>query len=279
MRKVLVVGIIFLFIGMSVTSTIGISNNDDTTPPVTTCTLDPPEPNGNNSWYISDVNVTLNATDDISGVKEIRISICGDPEIVIPGNYVHFFFDEDCKDYYVDYWAIDNAGNAESKNRFYINIDKTAPEITFYYYIDFIYFYRGIRYYFIAEAEDSTSGMDRVEFYTDDVHQKTVQGPGPEYILIWKPNIYSRVKGFILKPEITEEYVKFYSILVIVELGSDFPKFYAYCYDKAGNMESDSLTPMVPPYNINDILLFQSVTLPSNYSGYIGRFFIDVKIN
>ena len=42
----LVVGVILLFIGVAVQPSIGLSNNNDTTPPVTTHTLNPPEPDG-----------------------------------------------------------------------------------------------------------------------------------------------------------------------------------------------------------------------------------------
>lgn len=71
MKKLLAVAIILLFIGMSIPSTGIVVFNDDTTPPVTTIELDPENPNGNNGWYVSDVTITLEATDDKSGVKAI----------------------------------------------------------------------------------------------------------------------------------------------------------------------------------------------------------------
>jgi len=46
-----------------------------TTPPVTTATLDPANPDGNNDWYVSPVQVTLQATDLGSGVKNTRYRI------------------------------------------------------------------------------------------------------------------------------------------------------------------------------------------------------------
>ncbi|MBA7636884.1 hypothetical protein ES703_44512 [subsurface metagenome] len=69
-KEGLVVAVILLFVSVSVVPSTGNRISfDDITPPVTTCTLNPPEPNGNNSWYVSDVEVTLNATDDMSGVN------------------------------------------------------------------------------------------------------------------------------------------------------------------------------------------------------------------
>src|SRR5690606_32952057 len=44
----------------------------DATAPVTTITLGPVIPDGDNGWYVSDVLVTVSATDDLSGVDETR---------------------------------------------------------------------------------------------------------------------------------------------------------------------------------------------------------------
>ena len=95
--KTLVIGIIILFVIMSINPTIGksiirISKKDDTTPPVTTYTLDPPKPDGLNGWYVSDATVALNATDNMSGVKEIRYTINGWSEHISLGIMVHLFF-------------------------------------------------------------------------------------------------------------------------------------------------------------------------------------------
>lgn len=49
----------------------------DTTAPVTTHTLNPSSPDGNNDWYITPVQITLNATDLESGVKAIHYRIDG----------------------------------------------------------------------------------------------------------------------------------------------------------------------------------------------------------
>ena len=70
LSKILVMGIIVLFIGMSITPSTGnIMFFDDTTPPVTTISFDPPEPDGLNDWYLTNVTITLEATDDMSGVN------------------------------------------------------------------------------------------------------------------------------------------------------------------------------------------------------------------
>jgi hypothetical protein len=45
------------------------------TAPVTTATLDPSTPDGDNSWYVTPVDITLEATDLESGVKEVNYRI------------------------------------------------------------------------------------------------------------------------------------------------------------------------------------------------------------
>jgi len=79
MSKLLAYAIIIFIVGVniSVIGDIGATNYDDITPPVTTCTLDPAEPDGLNDWYVSDVEVILNATD--AGVnKQYMIIGTGD---------------------------------------------------------------------------------------------------------------------------------------------------------------------------------------------------------
>jgi Regulator of Chromosome Condensation (RCC1) repeat protein len=44
----------------------------DTAPPATSIALSPPAPDGQNGWYVSDVSVSVSATDDDSGVAETR---------------------------------------------------------------------------------------------------------------------------------------------------------------------------------------------------------------
>lgn len=51
----------------------------DTTPPVTSHTISPSTPDGNNGWYVNPVQFTLSATDLESGVSEIRYRIDGRP--------------------------------------------------------------------------------------------------------------------------------------------------------------------------------------------------------
>jgi hypothetical protein len=174
------------FEGVTNPTALAISYEYDITAPVTTHSLDPPEPDGLNGWYVSDITVTLNATDDMSGVKEIRYTICGGAEQVIPGSNGKFVLTQDGDDIVVKYWASDNAGNVESPHTIIplIDMDQTVPEFGPH---DFTYEfvggnqYQGWDFLFTVNSTDAMSGMNRVEFYANGVLQETVNGSGPTY--------------------------------------------------------------------------------------------------
>jgi len=187
-KHLLVVGIIFLFIGMgfqpAFANDVSISIFDDITPPVTTHTLDPPEPDGNNGWYVSDVNVTLTATDDMSGVKEIKYRIYWGVTQTIDGDNGTFPItkEDDGNDLTVEYWAIDNAGNEETPhNEFTIDMDQTKPKIDIITELIEGNPFQGWLFRFTTTATDDTSGLERVEFYLNGELQDTIYGSGPEY--------------------------------------------------------------------------------------------------
>ena len=275
MKKGLTVVIIALFIGMGITpSTANTVFLDDTTPPVTTHELDPPEPDGLNGWYVSDVNVTLNATDDMSGVKEINYWVNGVPG-TIPGDNGVFTIHDDGDDILVEYRAIDNAGNVETMNSFTIDMDQSKPDMELVFGFEYDS-YLGWTYDFTAYATDDTSGMEYVEFYTNNKLQETITGPGPEYEWIWDCFNLFCVRGFIRDKEITDEYVRFFAniIISIDRKWNDYNYFYVIGYDEAGNSEVDQAFDFIPPRFPPQILLFQNITLPNNYTGYIGKYFI-----
>jgi hypothetical protein len=185
--KTLAMGIIVLFIGISVTSALGISNLlDDTTAPVTTISFDPAEPNGCNGWYISNVTITLNATDDISGVNATyyRINESDWNEYISP-----FIISEEGKNILIEFYSIDNAGNVETVKLSTLDIDKTPPKGTFEWKIRKIGCWKWEITFYI-NITNETSGMERTEFYLNGVLQVTLTGPGPTYS--WIIIIYGR---------------------------------------------------------------------------------------
>ena len=99
----------------------------DVTPPSTTASLS--GTTGTAGWYTSAVAVSLTATDDMTGVKEVRYSVDGGAEVAVAGSFAAFTIGSDGI-HTVSYHAEDNAGNAEAAKSLSIAIDRTAPEIS-----------------------------------------------------------------------------------------------------------------------------------------------------
>jgi uncharacterized protein YdeI (BOF family)/predicted acetyltransferase len=98
----------------------------DTTAPVTTATVNPESPTGENGWYTSDVTVTLTAVDEESGVKSPKYRINGEEWM----EYTEAIqFNEDGI-FTLEYHSSDNSGNVEEVKSIKIKLDKTAPETT-----------------------------------------------------------------------------------------------------------------------------------------------------
>ena len=175
LQKVIVGGIVILFIGMAIIPLGGgISgekhfsteiqlwesssrDDNDTTPPVTTHFINGTE--GENGFYISNVEVTLNATDDISGVNVTYYFVDTPP---IPKMYTGSFWVTGEANHLVCYYSVDNAGNVEEWKCVNIYIDLYPPRVFLGYY--------GTPqgYKFIADAIDDASLVEKVEFYLDD---------------------------------------------------------------------------------------------------------------
>jgi len=140
----------------------------DAEPPETTHTIDPAEPNGENNWYISFVTITLNATDNWTGVAETVYRINGGSwktytaPVEIYDDFEHTF----------EYYSVDNVGNEEDINEpVSFKIDQTPPTINLIKEkLGGIIFKK---FLFTAEVEDETSGVDKVEFYLDGELQQT----------------------------------------------------------------------------------------------------------
>jgi len=274
MKKLLVVGITILFIGLIVPTSGYTALFDDTTPPVTICTLDPPEPDGENGWYVSDVNVTLNATDDMSGVKEIRYTVNG-VSGTIQGDFGIFTLPEDGDDILVEYWAIDNAGNVELKHSFIIDIDQIKPEIDIRWEANL----EDGQWYilFIANCSDAPSGINRVEFYVNEELWEIVTGPGPIFEWIEESDIVYQIRGLICRLQITEEDVSFFALIVRtlykMTLNPESDHVRGYAYDNAGNHEYYDIPGGWHPTPIH--YFFKRFTFQGDFEGHLGRFYID----
>jgi sugar lactone lactonase YvrE len=106
---------------------LAASGAADEIDPVTSAGQDPPAVSG---WNRTPVTVTLTATDDMDGcgVAEIRYSVNGGPETVVPGDtaLVHLAAEGVTS---ITFFAVDAAGNAEAPSTHVVRIDLTPPAV------------------------------------------------------------------------------------------------------------------------------------------------------
>ena len=128
----------------------------DFQPPTTTPIINGPL--GENGWYTDKVIVSLEATDDLSGVLANYYRI-DDGEWRLYTNPFKLLTDGI---HTVEYYSVDYARNIEDEQSIIIKIDQVPPTIILNKEIKIG------RTIFTAEVNDDTSGIDRVEFYLDN---------------------------------------------------------------------------------------------------------------
>jgi uncharacterized protein YxeA len=174
----------------------------DDTPPTSTHSYTPATPDGENGYHVSDVEVTVGASDPSigcevagSGVKEIKYKIGTGSWQTIPGAGGSFTVDVDGNDLPIQYYAIDNVGNEEATNSFTIDMDQTIPDMEPTTWEN----PEGMIVIFTAEATDATADMDRVEMYINEGLHETVTGTGPTYTfeIEWTPTLKTVTFTFI----------------------------------------------------------------------------------
>lgn len=110
--------------GITVGPAIELPFSVDTLPPQTTISLNPPAPNGNNNWYISDVTASLSAVDAGVGVYQTQFSSNGvDWTAYITPTLTST--DEGILTVY--YRSIDWASHVEPTQSVIVQIDETPP--------------------------------------------------------------------------------------------------------------------------------------------------------
>ena len=185
-KKGLICTVIVLFIVMSISSSSGnIISSDDTTPPVTELIHDPPEPDGHDGWFISDITISFEVTDDLSGVNATYYRINeGEWE-----KYVEPFKLENDGIYKIEFYSVDNAGNVENVKSRELKIDQTPPEVIFLYKL--LKGGKYIKFYLICT--DVLSGLDRAELYINDGLVNIDYDEPFEWIYLWS-EIFGQVK-------------------------------------------------------------------------------------
>jgi len=248
---------------------------DDTTPPITTHSLDPLTPDGDNGWYVSDVTVSLNATDDISGVNITYYRVDGGEWEVYDSTFV---ISEDGDGILIEYYSVDNADNQEPIKQVSIDMDQTKPSVDYHFFWETVDEEKCIfGYTFVVTATDDISDMNRVEFFiTEDELYDTLYGLGPEYTFHILQDFDFSVKGYICKINITDNYVKFFAIVVTESESMNFSTCYLpfpIAYDNAGNYKIDMIVKPPPPSPWKRY--FKWYKFPNDYKGTIGSYYID----
>ncbi|USN53995.1 MAG: S8 family serine peptidase [Candidatus Nomurabacteria bacterium] len=142
-------GLLDIDAGLSVITT-------DVTPPVSSASLSPSSPNGQNGFYSTAPQMTLSASDDAAGVSAIFYRINSgswqtySSAVTLPkGNIT------------VEYYAEDLADNIESAHSFEVKIDTLAPTVTITY--PFAGSSTGNRrHYIVGVSRDDDSGIAEV---------------------------------------------------------------------------------------------------------------------
>ncbi|MCD6480741.1 MAG: hypothetical protein J7L31_00500 [Thermoplasmata archaeon] len=154
-------------------SLVGCLEKKDKNPPLLNIAVDGEM--GEDGWYVGSVSITMNATDNESGIKEIKYRINGDfwKDYVMPIRLNRDGF------YFLEFYAKDGKGNEVHKNMS-IKIDATSPSINFSNFEPGYIYFRGMKMItpriprdtmvignFVVEvsASDALSGIKKVEFY------------------------------------------------------------------------------------------------------------------
>ena len=192
-------------VSLRVTDNDGENDSDrcilvvDTQPPVTSMKITGEK--GANNWYIENVTVVLNTTDETSGIKHIKYSLDNDIwyrynkpfNISLQGKHT------------LSYYAMDNAHNVEEEKVVSINIDRTNPYVKIIQPKEnYLYLFNRIKWpipvntvligpvLIKIEARDKEAGIERTEFYVDNT--LSYLSKEPPYSWTWDETRLGRCK-------------------------------------------------------------------------------------
>lgn len=229
----------------------------DQTPPSTVVALDPPGPNGDNGWYISPVTVTAVASDALSGVNTTWCN----------GVYIGPFTIDTSGSFWISYYSMDNAGNVETQHHFLLQIDRDEPTIVLSEQV----FLNRLK--LTATVNDTTSGINRVDFYINDELRETITEPPYIYTYTWQAPPYT-VTGITGKPGINDQNIFLFVLLGTIRMAhEDVYSFKADTYDNAGNWaEVNNITN--PTGLVRTWVFFEGMWVSKNYTGFLGQHFV-----
>jgi hypothetical protein len=171
-----------------------ITGKQDHTPPVSTIAMSGTMKDS--GWYSTPVKVTITATDDASGVKEIHYVLDG-VETVVAGDKAQFTVSDNGY-HNIEYWAVDKVGNVEQKKTvptFKIDTGSppdvaiVAPTPGLYIFGNKILDISKIiiigAFTIEATASDAESGVYRVQFYLNgDIIGEDTTAPYSTYCAV-----------------------------------------------------------------------------------------------
>ena len=129
------------------------STFSDTTPPITSITLTGTQ--GEQSWYISPVTITLIATDDVTGVDYTMYNLDSTGWTL----YANPFTVSDDSTHTIQYYSVDNVGNTENVKSADFKIDQLPPTTTHTFSGEVGNNEWYLTFNFNLNAIDSTSGV------------------------------------------------------------------------------------------------------------------------
>lgn len=142
-------------------------------PDGTTYDLDPPEPNGDNGWYITPVSIVFYGFDNgpvYYSINEGNWSV-----------YTQLIVLSASGCYQIEYYGYDINGNIEPTRSFSLKIDVDSPSIV----VSKQVFLNRIKY--TATCSDPTSNVSRVEWYMGGFLQYTDTDPSDGWIWVLHP--------------------------------------------------------------------------------------------
>lgn len=148
----------------------------DTIAPVVELVVSPTVPDGDNNWYISWPTVSINGTDDGSGLEDVSMKVDGGAwesgPITVSSDGVHVF----------DGMANDVAGWTENITET-LRIDTTAPVLSFTSHSNGDYIAGSVT--IKGTGLDMASGMAIVEFSSDDTTWQSASLSGGIWSYYW----------------------------------------------------------------------------------------------
>lgn len=128
----------------------------------------------NDKYYVKQVfEVSLTATDALSGVQKIMVSLNGENYF----DYVSAIKLDEEKEYSIKYFAVDNVGNVEEVKTVIVVIDKSSPKTSLDIKGNYSENVVGANTLLVLSVSETSSGVARFSLKLDDGPEKNYVNP------------------------------------------------------------------------------------------------------